>query len=47
MADTPENSFNLKTVVDEQKKKIIFIESNADFVDVLLSFSTIMLGNIM
>ena len=47
MADTPDNSFNLKPVVDEKKNKIIFIESNADFVDVLLSFSTILLGNIM
>lgn len=48
MAGKPENAIiNLKAVVDKTKNEVIFIESNSDFVDVLLSFLTIPLGTII
>ena len=40
-------SLSLKGVVDEDKNKVIFVESDDEFVDVLLSFLTMPLGAII
>ncbi|CAN6696073.1 unnamed protein product [Malus baccata var. baccata] len=42
-----ENKINLKALVDKRSNKVIFIESDHAFVDVLLSFLTIPLGTII
>ncbi|XP_068339815.1 uncharacterized protein [Pyrus communis] len=42
-----ENKINLKALVDKGSNKVIFIESDSAFVDVLLSFLTIPLGTIL
>ncbi|GMN23898.1 hypothetical protein TIFTF001_000316 [Ficus carica] len=44
MADKHRNGLRLKAVVDREKSKVIFIEADSDFVDVLLSFLTIPIG---
>ncbi|CAL8160688.1 unnamed protein product [Prunus armeniaca] len=38
---------SLKAVVDKGSNKIIFVESDKDFIDVLLSFLTITMGTIV
>ncbi|PQQ06510.1 uncharacterized protein Pyn_06528 [Prunus yedoensis var. nudiflora] len=48
MADkTVKNIMNLKAMVDKGSNKIIFVESDKDFIDVLLSFLTIPMGTIV
>ncbi|KAL6275728.1 hypothetical protein ACE6H2_019329 [Prunus campanulata] len=48
MADkTVKNIISLKAVVDKGSNKIIFVESDKDFIDVLLSFLTIPMGTIV
>ncbi|PON70862.1 hypothetical protein PanWU01x14_078880 [Parasponia andersonii] len=47
MAYKHETWFILKAMVDKKNNKVIFVESNSDFVDVLLSFLTIPLGTII
>ncbi|PON62780.1 hypothetical protein TorRG33x02_277960 [Trema orientale] len=47
MAYKHETCFILKAMVDKKHNKVIFVESNYDFVDVLLSFLTIPLGTII
>ncbi|KAM0996087.1 hypothetical protein ACFX13_006201 [Malus domestica] len=42
-----ENKINLKALVDKGSNKVIFIESDSAFVDVLVSFLTIPLGTIL
>ncbi|CAN6559461.1 unnamed protein product [Malus baccata var. baccata] len=44
---TIENKINLKALVDKRSSKVVFIESDHAFVDVLLSFLTIPLGTII
>ncbi|GMN21256.1 hypothetical protein TIFTF001_043267 [Ficus carica] len=44
VADKRRNGLRLKAVVDREKSKVIFIEADSDFVDVLLSFLTIPIG---
>ncbi|CAL2263804.1 unnamed protein product [Prunus armeniaca] len=48
MADkTVKNIISLKAVVDKGSNKIIFVESDKDFIDVLFSFLTIPMGTIV
>ncbi|KAK9940681.1 hypothetical protein M0R45_017328 [Rubus argutus] len=46
MAESP-NSLCLKALVAKGRNEVIFIESDSDFVDVLLSFLTIAMGTII
>ncbi|KAG6419573.1 hypothetical protein SASPL_121795 [Salvia splendens] len=39
--------FTLKVMIDKKKKKVLFAESDCQFVDVLLSFLTLPLGRII
>nr|XP_011460898.1 PREDICTED: uncharacterized protein LOC105349255 [Fragaria vesca subsp. vesca]XP_011460899.1 PREDICTED: uncharacterized protein LOC105349255 [Fragaria vesca subsp. vesca] len=46
MADTS-NSISLKAMVDKASNQIIFVESDSDFIDVIFSFLTIPMGNLI
>ncbi|XP_042068527.1 uncharacterized protein LOC121811692 [Salvia splendens] len=39
--------FTLKVMIDEKKKKVLFAESDCQFVDILLSFLTLPMGRIV
>ncbi|VVA32045.1 PREDICTED: DUF674 family [Prunus dulcis] len=47
MADKSTNNIELKVLVDKESNKVIFIEPENDFVDVLFSFMTIPMGTII
>ncbi|XP_021806168.1 uncharacterized protein LOC110750187 [Prunus avium] len=47
MADKSTNNIELKVLVDKGSNKVIFIEPDNDFVDVLFSFMTIPMGTII
>ncbi|XP_021820948.1 uncharacterized protein LOC110762603 [Prunus avium] len=47
MADKSTNNIELKALVDKGSNKVIFIEPDNDFVDVLFSFMTIPMGTII
>ncbi|XP_008220154.1 PREDICTED: uncharacterized protein LOC103320274 [Prunus mume] len=47
MADKSTNNIELKVLVDKGSNKVIFIEPENDFVDVLFSFMTIPMGTII
>ncbi|XP_062021107.1 uncharacterized protein LOC133737594 [Rosa rugosa] len=47
MANTSMNSISFKALVDKRSNKVIFIETDNDFVDVLFSFLTIPMGTII
>ncbi|KAL8058461.1 hypothetical protein ABFS82_03G019300 [Erythranthe guttata] len=44
MSGDEDVKFSLKVVINKQKNKVIFVEANSDFVDVLISFLTLPLG---
>ncbi|XP_024164314.1 uncharacterized protein LOC112171349 [Rosa chinensis] len=47
MANKSMNSISFKALVDKRSNKVIFIETDNDFVDVLFSFLTIPMGTII
>ncbi|KAF8394964.1 hypothetical protein HHK36_018903 [Tetracentron sinense] len=47
MAERQLQSISLKILVDKKKDRVIFAESNGDFVDILLSFLTMPIGTII
>ncbi|XP_057793375.1 uncharacterized protein LOC131009997 [Salvia miltiorrhiza] len=48
MSDASEDfKFSLKVMIDKKKNKVIFAESDSNFVDILLSFLTLPLGRII
>lgn len=47
MSDAEEVKFSLKVMINKEKTKVLFAESDSDFVDVLLSFLTLPLGSIV
>ncbi|KAM0999324.1 hypothetical protein ACFX13_006203 [Malus domestica] len=47
MANTSANTISLKGLVDKERNRIMFIESENDFIDVVLSFLTIPMGTII
>ncbi|XP_059648234.1 uncharacterized protein LOC132294408 [Cornus florida] len=47
MADEASQSLSLKVLVDEETDQVVFAESDNDFVDVLFSFMTMPIGNII
>lgn len=47
MANKSMNSISLKALVDKRSNKVIFIETDDDFVDVLFNFLTIPMGTII
>ncbi|XP_059648242.1 uncharacterized protein LOC132294414 [Cornus florida] len=47
MANEASQSLSLKVLVDEEKNRVVFAESDNDFVDVLFSFMTMPVGNII
>ncbi|KAE9446837.1 hypothetical protein C3L33_21262, partial [Rhododendron williamsianum] len=47
MASEASQTMRLKILVEKEKNRIVFVEANKDFVDVLFSFLTIPLGTIV
>ncbi|CAN6556564.1 unnamed protein product [Malus baccata var. baccata] len=47
MANTSADTISLKALVDKERNQIMFIESENDFIDVVLSFLTIPMGTII
>ncbi|XP_048420664.1 uncharacterized protein LOC125468015 [Pyrus x bretschneideri] len=47
MANTSADTISLKALVDKERNQIMFIESENDFIDVVLSFLTIPMGTIV
>ncbi|CAN6556562.1 unnamed protein product [Malus baccata var. baccata] len=47
MTNTSANTISLKGLVDKERNQIMFIESENDFIDVVLSFLTIPMGTII
>ncbi|XP_058189489.1 uncharacterized protein LOC131307088 [Rhododendron vialii] len=47
MASKASQTMSLKILVEKEKNRVVFVEANKDFVDVLFSFLTIPLGTII
>ncbi|KAI8532068.1 hypothetical protein RHMOL_Rhmol11G0184700 [Rhododendron molle] len=47
MASEASQTMSLKILVEKEKNRIVFVEANKDFVDVLFSFLTVPLGTIV
>ncbi|KAF6161021.1 hypothetical protein GIB67_007662 [Kingdonia uniflora] len=47
MAAKKGKTITLKVLVDKQRNRVAFVESGEDFVDILLSFLTMPVGNIV
>ncbi|CAA0816066.1 Unknown protein [Striga hermonthica] len=47
MSDPKNFRFNLKAMINKQKTKVLYVETDSDFTDVLLSFLTLPLGTIV